>query len=377
MRQEIARFSIQRIHYLDSGGNLTEDTPAIYNTSDGIHQLLDWYRMMVLARAFDAKAINLQRTGQMGTYASSEGQEAVGVGVAGTMTGDDVLIPTYRDQVAQMARADTPEEAMTRVCLAWGGDERGHKREGKNKNDWPMCIPIATQAAHAVGVGMAIKIRKQNRAVVCILGDGATSKGDVHEAMNWAGVWQLPVVFVIENNQYAISQSRKLQSGAETLAQLGVGAGIKWCKQVDGNDVIAVYEVMSEALARARTGQGPTVVEALTYRIGNHTTADDASRYRPSSELEDARKNDPIIRLRLFLERLGEWNDVREKFWWEKCKGRVENAMNVYRSLIEKHPQTVDDMFVHLHAKLPVVLKAQLAEASLIVQKDKEIHHGS
>ena len=378
MKREIAKFSIQKVEYLDPSGNLAEDAPAVYGAVEGHAQLVEWYKMMVLGRVFDAKASNLQKTGQIGTYPSMEGQEAVGTGVASAMEDDDVLLTTYREHDARIRRDEEQEEAMTNILLCWGGDERGHKRAGRNRKDFPLCITIATHCGHAVGVAMAMKIRKENRVAVCMLGDGATSKGDVHEAMNWASVWRLPLVFVIVNNQYAISQPRKLQSGAETLAQLGVGAGVQFCKQVDGNDVIAMYEVTVEALERARSGQGPTVIEALTYARGVHTPAGGPSRYRPAEEVEEARKNEPLIRLRLFLERVGVWNETNEVALQAECKERVEGAVKAYRNIIENHPQTVDDMFVHMHAKLPATLKEQLEIArAFSLDTTKEEYHGS
>ena len=229
---------------------------------------------MVLTRAFDLKAVSLQRTGRLGTYAVSLGQEAVSVGVASAMRQEDVLLPSYRDNGTLLWRGVKMEE----ILLYWGGDERGNLSSGP-AHDFPFCVPVGSQAPHAAGVAYAFKFRKEPRVAVCLLGDGATSKGDVYEAMNFAGVQKLPLVFVVNNNQWAISVPLKLQTACETLAQKAIAAGFAG-EQVDGNDVIAVRDAAEQAIAAARNGQGPRLIEALTYRLGDHTTADDAARYR-------------------------------------------------------------------------------------------------
>ena len=223
--------------------------------------LLPLYRAMVRTRLFDAKAITLQRTGKLGTFASSLGQEAIGVGVASAIREEDVLLPYYRDHAAQFPRGVTIVECL----LYWGGDERGSDFSGP-RQDFPNCVPIGNQVCHAVGVAYAFKLRREARVTVCIIGDGGTSKGDFYEAMNLAGVWRAPVVFVINNNQWAISAPRNIQTAAQTLAQKGIAAGIEG-RQVDGNDVIAVRHVIQEAVEKARTGDGPTLIEAISYRF--------------------------------------------------------------------------------------------------------------
>src|SRR5687767_4363155 len=225
---------------------------------------------MTLMRAYDLKAVALQRTGQLGTYAPHIGQEAVNAAIGSAMRADDVFLMTYRENGAQLMRGVTLRE----LFLYWSGDERGSDSSGARK-DFPICVTIAAQCTHAVGAAYAIKLRKQPRVVVCALGDGATSKGDFYEAINAAGVWQLPLVFVVSNNRWAISVPRAKQSATTTLAQKAIAAGMP-ALQVDGNDVIALRHAMDEALARARVGTGPTLIEALTYRLSDHTTADDA-----------------------------------------------------------------------------------------------------
>ena len=242
------------------------------------------------------------------------------------------------------------------MLLYWGGDERGSDFAVPRK-DFPVCITIASQCLHAVGVGYAMKLRKQKRAAVCMIGDGATSKGDFYESLNAAGTWQLPVIFFITNNQWAISVPRKTQSAAQTLAQKGIAAGIPGV-QVDGNDVIAVHHVVNEALVKARSGGGPTVIEAITYRLADHTTADDASRYRPPEEVADAWKREPILRLRNYLSDTGAWDKAREEALLKQCNEQVQAAAQAY---IDTPPPPLDQMFDHLYATLPAAYFAQRA----------------
>ena len=272
----IAKFAVRRRAYIAPDGGVLSEPPN-FASDQGV--VVSMYRAMALARSFDLKAVSLQRTGRLGTYATSLGQEAVEVGIASAMRLEDVLLPSYRDNAALLLRGVKMEE----ILLFWGGDERGNRWSGP-AHDFPFCIPVGSQAPHAAGVGYAFKYRKEARTAVCILGDGATSKGDVFEAMNFAGVWKLPVVFVVNNNQWAISVPLKWQTASQTLAQKAIAAGFSG-EQVDGNDVIAVRAALDAAIAAARTGEGPCLIEAVTYRLGDHTTADDASRYRSAEEV--------------------------------------------------------------------------------------------
>src|SRR5688572_17338520 len=257
------------------------------------------YRLMTLVRTFDTKAINLQRTGKLGTYASCLGHEATHVGVGASMQPLDVLCPVYREYGSQLWRGVTMKE----ILMYWGGDERGNDF-ATPRHDFAWCVPIGSQTLHAAGAAMAFKVKGEKRCAVAYIGDGGTSQGAFYEAMNLAGARKLPVVFVIVNNKWAISVPIEAQTAAQTLAQKGIAAGIPGV-QVDGNDVIAVRDVMSRALERARSGGGPTVVEAMSYRLSDHTTADDASRYRDPAEVTEAWKIEPLIRLRKLLESRG------------------------------------------------------------------------
>jgi 2-oxoisovalerate dehydrogenase E1 component alpha subunit len=343
----IARFEIRRRAYLAPDGAGLRRLPSF---AADTALLVSFYRAMVLARAFDLKAVSLQRTGRLGTYAVGLGQEAVGVGIAGAMQEEDVLLPSYRDNAALLWRGVKMEE----ILLYWGGDERGNHSSGP-AHDFPYCIPVGSQAPHAAGVAYAFKFRKQPRVAVCLFGDGATSKGDLWEAMNFAGVQKLPLVFVANNNQWAISVPLKLQTAAETLAQKAIAAGFAG-EQVDGNDVIAVRAAAVEAIAAARDGQGPRFIEATTYRLGDHTTADDAGRYRPPEEVQGRWKEEPIARLRAYLVSQRAWGKAEEEQLVRECQEQVEAAAERYLTIGPRAPET---MFDHLYAELPSAYASQ------------------
>jgi pyruvate dehydrogenase E1 component alpha subunit len=348
----IARFEVHRRSYLAPDGGVLRPLPAF--VAD-IPTLLALYRGMVLTRAFDLKAVSLQRTGRLGTYAVSLGQEAVSVGVASAMRAEDVLLPSYRDNGTLLWRGTKMEE----ILLFWGGDERGNLSSGP-AHDFPYCIPVGSQAPQAAGVAYAFKLRKEPRVAVCLFGDGATSKGDVWEAMNFAGVHKLPVVFVANNNQWAISVPLRLQTASETLAQKAIAAGFVG-EQVDGNDVIAMRAAAEEAIAHARAGGGPRFIEALTYRLSDHTTADDAARYRPSEEVQARWKEDPIARMRAYLVSKKAWGKTAEEELAAECQKNIEAAIERYLATSPRAPET---MFDHLYAELPRTYAGQRAELS-------------
>ena len=348
----IARFEVRRRSYLAPEGTLLRPLPDF---ASDIPTLLALYRGMVLTRAFDLKAVSLQRTGRLGTYAVSLGQEAVSVGVASAMRAEDVLLPSYRDNGTLLWRGTKMEE----ILLFWGGDERGNLSSGP-AHDFPYCIPVGSQAPQAAGVAYAFKLRKEPRVAVCLFGDGATSKGDVWEAMNFAGVHKLPLLFVANNNQWAISVPLKLQTASQTLAQKAIAAGFIG-EQVDGNDVIAVRAAAEEAIAPARAGGGPRLIEALTYRLSDHTTADDAARYRPPEEVQARWKEEPIARLRAYLVSQKAWGKAQEEELATECQKEIEAAIERYLASSPRAPET---MFDHLYAELPRSYASQRAELS-------------
>ena len=343
----VAQFHIRYRQFLDPEGQLLPHPPALATDPETLRAL---YRGMVMARAFDLKAIALQRTGELRTYPSCQGQEAIAVGLASAMQADDVLLPTYREQGAQIWRGVT----LTELMLYWAGDERG-SNYAVPRRDFPVSVPIASHTIQAAGVATAMKLRHEKRVAVCTIGDGATSEGDFYEAVNLAGVWKLPLVFVVSNNQWAISMPRDAQTAAQTIAQKALAGGFSG-EQVDGNDVIAVRVAMEEALHKAREGGGPTLIEALTYRLGDHTTADDATRYRIEEEVSKQWAKDPIARLRTYLGNQGWWTKADEEALAGDCKARLEAAQAEFLAM---PPQPVTDMFDYLFADLPRALETQ------------------
>lgn len=345
----VAEFTVSYSQILDENGVLVDQLPIFAQNAD---TLITLYKHMLLSRVFDAKAIALQRTGKLGTYPSTLGQEAIGTAAASAMHADDILCPYYRENAAFLWRGVTMQE----ILLYWGGSELGSKfNNAAVKQDFPICVPISSQNLHAVGVGLAIKLRQQKRAVVVFLGDGATSRGDFYEAINFAGVQKLPVVFVINNNQWAISVPLELQTAAQTLAQKGFAAGVH-SQQVDGNDVIVTRLAIQEALERAYLNQGPSLIESISYRLCDHTTADDARRYRSTIEVDLAQSKDPIIRLRKYIERQKLWDEQKEQQYQVEASAIVSQAVDIY---LATPVQAATSMFDYLYAELPRALESQ------------------
>jgi 2-oxoisovalerate dehydrogenase E1 component alpha subunit len=349
--EKAAQFEIGYSQFLAPDGQPTGSLPDFARDPG---TLIALYRAMVRTRAFDAKAVALQRTGRLGTFASSLGQEAAPVGIASAMRRDDVLLPSFREHGAQLWRGVTPSE----LFLYWGGDERGSDFVG-TREDFPVCVPVGSHAPHACGVALAFKLRREPRVAVAVFGDGATSKGDVAEALNVAGVWELPAVFVVTNNQWAISVPRERQSAAETLAQKAVAAGIPG-EQVDGNDVIAVRQATATAVERARAGGGASLIEAVTYRLADHTTADDASRYRDDAEVSRHWPQEPLVRFRAYLTRIGLWTKADEERLLVETAAEIDAAASQYLAV---KPQPPESMFDHTFAHLPAELARQRAQA--------------
>jgi pyruvate dehydrogenase E1 component alpha subunit len=342
-------FGVHPSTIIGPDGNLLRPIPEPLVDPATIRALYGW---MHRTRAFDVKAIELQRTGRLGTYASCLGQEAASVGIGHAMAPEDVLVPSFRDQGTQLYRG----VSMVELLLYWGGDERGSDY-AVPRDDLPISITVGGHAPHAAGVALALKLRAEPRVAVCVFGDGATSKGDVYEAMNIAGVWRLPVVFVVNNNQWAISTPRADQSAATTLAQKAVAAGFEG-SQVDGNDVLAVSEAVGDAIGHARKGDGPRLVECLTYRLGDHTTVDDASRYRSEAEVARWRQLDPLARVGAYLAQHEGWSDADEDALVERCDDEVASAATAYNGTTPQPPEAIFD---HLFASLPRELERQRA----------------
>lgn len=337
----VAEFAIKYEQLLDPDGALVGALPTF--AADPA-EVVRMYRMMTLARVMDAKAMKLQRTGMLGTYASCLGHEATHVGVGAAMRPEDVLAPVYREFGTQLWRGVTIRE----ILLYWGGDERGNDF-AVPRQDFAWCVPIATQTMHATGAAMAFKLRGEKRCAVAYVGDGGTSEGAFYEALNLAGARSLPVVFVIVNNGWAISLPLAQQTATQTLAQKGIAAQVPGT-QVDGNDVLAVRDIVGKALETARNGGGPALIEALTYRLGDHTTADDASRYRGAAEVEVAWLAEPLLRLRAYLRHIGAWDSPAEESLQQECTQLVETAVAEY---LATPKQSTDTMFDALFAHTP------------------------
>lgn len=336
--QKIGDYSTYKLSILDEQGKVDEKlAPKLSST-----QLLEIYTHLMNLRMFDDKALKLQRQGRIGTYGSCAGQEACTVGTAYAMQKQDWTFPAFREHGVFMTRG----VPMVNIFQYWGGDERGSRVES-DVNCFPVAIPVGSQPLHAVGCAIAMRYLKKDAVAIGYFGDGATSEGDTLEAMNFAGVFQAPVVLVCQNNQFAISEPRSLQTRAETIAQKAVAFGFEGI-QVDGNDVLAVYQATKQALEKARAGKGPTLLELYTYRMGDHTTADDSTRYRNKDELETWRKRDPVVRFRNYLLGLGVLTPALDEKITNECVARVEKAVLAYESMPAPSP---NDMFDYLFAQ--------------------------
>ena len=316
-------------------------------------ELRSIYEAMVRTRAADAKALKLQRQGRLGTYPPSRGHEACQVGLASAMEPGDWLFPYFRDLGMYIALG----YPLADYFHFWMGNEAG-QRTPDGLNIFPIAIPVGSQIPQAVGAGIAAKYRKLPIAVVSTFGDGATSEGDFHEGLNFAGVFRTPNVFVCLNNQFAISVPRARQTASATIAQKAVAYGFPGV-QVDGNDVLAVHAAAREALARARTGGGPTLIEAFTYRMGDHTTSDDAARYRTKEEVLEWERRDPLLRFRLYLGRKGLWDEAAEAKVQDAAAAFVEKAVAEAES---RPPAAPEDLFAYTYGTMPPDLEAQLDE---------------
>ena len=335
----LATFSVRRLEIIDPEGNADE---ALLPSLSG-DELRRLYYLLILTRTFDGRALALQREGRIGTYPSVLGQEAAQVGSAFAITREDWVFPAFRE----MGVLFTLGYPIHQLFQYWGGDERGG-RAPDGLNIFPICVSVGTHLPHAAGAALAARLRGDRTAVVAYFGDGATSKGDFHEAFNLAGVFRLPAVFICQNNQWAISIPLSAQTASRSLAQKALAYGFDGI-QVDGNDVLAVYRATQEALDKARSGGGPTFIECLTYRMADHTTADDASRYRPPEEVAAWRERDPLLRFERFLAKQGLWNEDYATEMKGKAEGEIDEAVRRYEAVPPPEP---GDMFDFTCAEL-------------------------
>lgn len=335
----IQEFKVESLQILDEGGRVDRSLwPALDEK-----EMKAFYEAMVLIRTFDEKALNLQREGRLGTYASVQGQEAAQVGSVAALQPSDRVFPAFREPGVSILRG----LPMKMIYQCWSGDERGSAIP-EGQHDFPIAIPVGTHLPHAVGAAWAARFKGDPIAVIAYFGDGATSKGDFHEALNFAGVFRLPVVFICQNNQWAISVPLSRQTASATLAQKAIAYGFNGI-QVDGNDVLSVYSATRGAVEKARRGEGPTLIECFTYRLGDHTTADDASRYRSEGELAEWKKKDPLLRLRKFLEKEYRWSETEEQKLRQQARERVAAAAHEFESVSPPDPT---GMFDYLFASL-------------------------
>ncbi len=345
-RTQVYNAVTERLEILGVDGGVDEELmPAL--DPEAVREL---YRNMVLMRAYDDKALKLQRQGRMGTWPPTKGQEAVQAGVALAMGADDWLIPAFREHGIMLLRG-VPGHLM---YAYWAGDERGSCFPD-GVRCFPVSVPVGSQWQHGVGVGLSLKLRGEEAAAVTFGGDGSTSEGDFHEALNCAAVFRTNTVFVIQNNQWAISVPLHRQTATPTLAQKAHAYGLPGL-QVDGNDVFAVYAATSEALERVRRGEGPTLIEAVTYRLGDHTTADDASRYRDAAEVEEWGAKDPLLRLRRHLDARDLWDDSQQEMLEEETQKWVDAQVRAFE---EMEPSAPEEIFDHMYADLPPHLAEQ------------------
>ena len=332
----LLKFEIKKIAICNNNGDLTKH----YDVN--IDDLLRLYKVMSLIRVFDKKAISLHRHGKIGTFPSSYGQEAIYSTIGLLMTKEDILCPYYRDHAALYMRG----VKLSEILLYWSGDERGNKYQNNNC-DMPVCVPIASQCLHACGIAYAIKLQKKNNAVIVTLGDGASSKGDFYEAINFAGIYKLPVIFVINNNKWAISTPLDKQTAATSLAQKAIAAGIEGII-TDGNDIFSLHKVLSDALNKAYKDGGPTVIEAQTYRLCDHTSVDDASTYADISIRNDAAKKEPLIRLKKYLQK----NKLISSDFEDELEKEIKNEIAEELANFNNYPQPLHrDAYVHTYSE--------------------------
>jgi pyruvate dehydrogenase E1 component alpha subunit len=355
--------NIEYLSILDENGEID----AKLEPKLGANELKKMYYYMLLARRTDERMVLLQRQGRMGTFPQAAGHEAIAMGAAQTIKLTDWFVPAYRELAGLLSRGWPIEN----ILLYWNGYEEG-ARVPEGLNDLPYCVPVASQLLHAAGIGMAMNIKNEKNVVVTFFGDGAASEGDTHEALNFASVFQAPVVFVCLNNQYAISVPLSRQMRCETIAQRAIAYGMPGIK-VDGNDVLSVYTAVNEAVERARKGQGPSLIECLTYRYTPHTTADDPKRYRPEEEGQLWAKREPLSRFAKYLNTkkiMSEADRLKlEEQVDSEIKAAVQRAEALAKSDEYSNPLI---MFDYLYEEIPAFLQEQRDECANTLKKPKE-----
>ena len=345
--------TLNRLDILDKDGNLDDKlAPELDDKT-----LVSMYYQMKLARKADEKMLKLQRQGRLGTFALASGHEAISLGAAFAINNEDWYVPAYRELGGMLYRGWPFED----ILLYWNGYEEGNIPPD-DSNTMPMCVPVSSQCVYATGIGMSLNLQEiEDQVVVAFFGDGASSEGDTHEAMNFASVFNAPVIFVCLNNQFAISVPIEKQMNCDTVAQRALGYGIPGI-QVDGDDILAVYKATAEAAERARKGKGPSLIEAVTYRTLPHTTADDPDKYLPEEKVEEWKKRDPIIRLEKLLRDKKLLTDEKEEEFEEKIKNQIKEAVKNAEKKAKEIDKKPERMFDYLYEKSPGYLEEQRSD---------------
>ncbi len=352
-------YRIEYLSILDEKGKVDKDLePGLKKDF-----LLKLHRGMLLGRRFDERLLQLQRQGRIGTFGPIKGQEASQIGAVAALEDSDWLVPSFREMAAEMWRG----KKMENVILLYAGYNEGAEIPD-DQNNLPISIPVGTQTLHAAGIGYAMKYREKKEVAMVFFGDGATSEGDFHEALNFAGVFQVPAVFVCQNNHWAISIPRSKQTRSQTLAQKALAYGMPGI-QVDGNDVLAVYSAAKEAVDRARSGDGPSMIECVTYRMSVHTTADDPKRYREEEEVEEWVEKDPITRFQKYLKSKKILTDKKIESIEEELKQEIKEAVEQTEKKMEKMGDPLL-MFDHIFEELPPYLQEQRKELEKSLQEE-------
>ena len=356
-RQRLDLSVIEHLSILDEEGHvdraLEPEIPA-----DDLRRL---YRTFLVARRFDERMLRLQRQGRIGTYLPAGGNEAAVLGSVYALRPTDWLVPVWREWPAYVWRGWPLEH----LILLYAGFTEG-TRVPDGHRDLPVCVPMGSHVPHAVGVAYAARYKRADSVTLCYFGDGASSHGDTQEALNFAGVFQLPLVFVCVNNQWAISMPRSRQTRARTIAHKAVAYGFPGL-QVDGNDVLAVYVATREAVARAREGGGPTLIEAVTYRLGPHSTADDPTKYQPRAEFEAWEAKEPLPRFRRYLEAKGLVDERLHAELEAEADAEVRDA--VERAEAQMAQASVLDIFEHVYAERPAEVEAQRRDRTPFLER--------
>jgi len=342
------RNRVESLSVLDHDGKVDDALMPEISEQD----LKRLFRAMLQSRRYDERMLRLQRQGRIGTYGPALGQEAASLGPAYAMSKNDWFVPSFREPAGMLYRG----WPMERLILWWGGNEIG-ATPPEGMRDLPICVPVSSQCLYGTGVAWGSKLRGEDSIAVVFVGDGGTSEGDFHEALNCAGAFNIPVIYVIQNNQWAISLPRAKQSASPTLAQKAIAYGFNGL-QVDGNDIFAMIVAASEAIGRARNGEGPTLIEAITYRMGVHTTADDPKKYRSEDEVEEWKPRDPLVRFWKYLSREGILDEKGRNLLEEEIAEEISSAVEK----AEQYKPDITEAFHHCYAEMPNHLRRQLEE---------------